>query len=217
MTINISKRKQQEGAALAVGLILLLIITLMGYTGMKGTILQEKMAAGLKNRSMAYAGAQSALRAGEQFLYNLVETTNGVVIEGTAGGSLSNIYSMYNTPGSAASGLNSTVESFMQNDWSTSGTSPAHNYTASSYVGSSLSIQPEFMIQHIRGTNAGGAGSGNITVEFGNYGSGGGGGGGSSPQQSTFLITGKSRSGDGKSFAMLQSVYTAVPNSSPSQ
>lgn len=207
-------RMQQQGAALAVGLILLLIITLMGYTGMKGTILQEKMAAGLKNRSMAYAGAQSALRAGEQFLYNLVETTNGVVIEGTAAGSLSNIYSLYNTPGEATSGLNSTVESFKKNDWSTSGSTPGHDYTASSYIGSSLSVQPEFMIQHIRGTSLGGGGL-NQTVEFGNYGSGGG--SGSSPEQSTFLITGKSRSGDGKSFAMLESVYTAVPNSSPSQ
>ncbi len=208
MNMRSTDRMQQQGAALAVGLILLLIITLMGYTGMKGTILQEKMAAGLKNRSMAYGGAQSALRAGEQFLYNLVETTNGVVIEGTAAGSLSNIYSLYNTPGDPTTGLNATVESFKTNDWSTSGTEPGHNYTASSEVGSALSVQPEFMIQHIRGTDAG---TGVGTVEFGNYGSS------STPTQSTFLITAKSRSGDGKSFAMLESVYTAVPNSSPSQ
>ena len=41
------KIKNQKGAVLAVGLILLLIITLMGYVGMKGTILQEKMAAAI--------------------------------------------------------------------------------------------------------------------------------------------------------------------------
>lgn len=209
-------RTHQNGAALAVGLILLLIITLMGYTGMKGTILQDKMAAGLKNRSLAYSGAQSALRAGEQFLYNLVETTNGVVIEGTAAGSLSNIYSLYNTPGDPTSGLNNTVEAFKANDWSTSGSEPGHNYTTASVIGSALSVQPEYMIQHIRGTTGGGAGGATQTVEFGSYGAGGG-GGGSSPQQSTFLITAKSRSGDGKSFAMMESVYTAVPNSSPSQ
>lgn len=210
-----ANRKHQQGAALAVGLILLLIITLMGYTGMKGTILQDKMAAGLKNRSLAQSGAQSALRAGEQYLYNLVETTNGVVIEGTAAGSLSRIYSLYNNPGVPSSGLNNTVEAFKSNDWSTAGTEPAHNYVSASVLGSALSVQPEFMIQHIRGTTGGGAGGSGGTVEFGNYGAGGG--SGSSPQQSTFLITAKSRSGDGKSFAMMESVYTAVPNSSPSQ
>ena len=64
-------RKHQQGAALAIGLILLLIITLSGYVSMKGTILQEKMAIGLHNRALSNNGANSALRGGESFLYNL--------------------------------------------------------------------------------------------------------------------------------------------------
>jgi len=72
--------QKQTGAALVVGLILLLIITLMGYSTMKGTMLQEKMAAGIHNRILAYGGANSALRDGEGFLYNLIDSTNGCLL-----------------------------------------------------------------------------------------------------------------------------------------
>ena len=205
------KTQKQTGAALVVGLILLLIITLMGYSTMKGTMLQEKMAAGIHNRVLAYGGANSALRNGESFLYNLIDSTNGVFIEGTPSGRLFNVYSQYQIAGEPSSGLNPIVENFKQNDWSSSpGTSHSEDLTATSYVNANLSVNPEYLIEHVLFTAAGANG----TIEFGGVASGAG---SDAAQQKAFLVTGKSRSGDGNSFSLLQSLYTVVTDSSPSQ
>jgi type IV pilus assembly protein PilX len=223
--LKLQSVQRQQGAALAIGLILLVIITLMGYTGMKSTMLQEKMAAGLHNRSLANTGAHSALREGEKFLYNLVDNTNGVQATGTPTGALFNIYSMYERVGDPTSGENAIVQDFKQNSWtSTAGTETVEDYTSISALGASLSVQPQYVIQHIRSTADipgvfGGSSNGGITHEFGSSGSGGGGSGsgtgGSGNVQDTYLITAKSRSGDGNSFAISQTVYTVVSSSSP--
>ena len=223
--MNMSYKRNQQGAALAVGLILLVIITLMGYTGMKSTMLQEKMAAGLHNRSLANSGAHSALREGEKYVYGLIENTNGVDVVGTPDGELFNIYSMYQQPGVPSSGENVIAAAFKNNDWSAGGgTATTMNYTTISQQGASLSVQPQFIVQHIRDTDIvaspfGGSGSDGLpTHEFGASGSGsgmGGSGAGSGTIQDTYLITAKSRSGDGNSFSITETVYTAVTHSSP--
>jgi len=78
---------QQEGAALVIGLLILLVITLISVTAMKSTLLQEKMAAGLKNSFQAQEAANSALRNGEAFLWNYFKTSNGVQLVATDDGS----------------------------------------------------------------------------------------------------------------------------------
>lgn len=60
----------QQGVALVVGMVFLLITSLMALTAMSGVIMQERMAGNLKNASVAQAGAESALRAGETWLRN---------------------------------------------------------------------------------------------------------------------------------------------------
>lgn len=57
--------KQQQGAALVVVLLLLLVITLLGLASMRGSIMQERMAGAEYARSVAFNGAEAALRAGE--------------------------------------------------------------------------------------------------------------------------------------------------------
>ncbi len=57
--------RQQQGAVLVVSLIMLLIITLFGITGMQSTVLEEKMAGNMRNKSIAFQAAESALRNGE--------------------------------------------------------------------------------------------------------------------------------------------------------
>ena len=56
---------KQRGAALIVGLIMLLLLTLIGVAGMRDTLLQEKMVGNMRNREIALQAAESALRAGE--------------------------------------------------------------------------------------------------------------------------------------------------------
>jgi type IV pilus assembly protein PilX len=58
-------RDAQRGVALVVALILLLLVTMIGLAGMRGTTLQERMTSNLYDRELAFQAAESALRAAE--------------------------------------------------------------------------------------------------------------------------------------------------------
>lgn len=58
----------QRGSALAIGLLILFIMTIVGVTGMQTTSMQEKMAGNMRDRNLAFQAAESALRAGENYL-----------------------------------------------------------------------------------------------------------------------------------------------------
>lgn len=62
------KIRPQRGAVLVISLIMLLLMTLIGTTGMQATSLEEKMAGNMRNRNLAFQAAESALAAGESFL-----------------------------------------------------------------------------------------------------------------------------------------------------
>lgn len=199
--------KHQQGAALAVGLILLLIITLMGYAGMKGTMLQEKMAAGLHNRSLAFSGANSAVRHGEEFLYNLVQQTNGVNVKGTPNAMFYGIYShLEDKEGDPILGVNKAVKKFQERNWTSSaGMDHQHDFTSASYNGA-LERRPQYIIEELVGAGVNSVNS----QEFGSV------GGSDANIQKAFLITGKGPSGDGNTVTLSQSMYTVVVSSSSS-
>lgn len=54
--------RQQRGAALIVVLVLLLIVTLLGLASLRGTLLEERMAANLYDRSLSFQTVEAALR-----------------------------------------------------------------------------------------------------------------------------------------------------------
>lgn len=54
---------QQRGVALVVALILLLVITLVGLAAVRGTVMQQKMAANMYDRQIAFQNAEAAMRA----------------------------------------------------------------------------------------------------------------------------------------------------------
>ncbi len=60
---HLSRRAQQRGVALVVALILLVVITLVGLAAVRGTIMQQKMAANMYDRQLAFQGAEAAMRA----------------------------------------------------------------------------------------------------------------------------------------------------------
>lgn len=68
---NLSKAKQQ-GAVLAVSLILLLVLTLVGITGMQTTSMEEKMSGNGRDYDMAFQAAEVALRNAESYVTGLV-------------------------------------------------------------------------------------------------------------------------------------------------
>ncbi|MBL4743509.1 MAG: pilus assembly protein PilX [Cycloclasticus sp.] len=65
---NFQHKTKQSGAVLFISLILLLIMTLLGISGMQTTILEEKMAGNFRNANLAFQSAEAALRASEGWL-----------------------------------------------------------------------------------------------------------------------------------------------------
>lgn len=58
---------RQDGAALIMVLLMLLVITLLGIASMRGAIMQERMAGATLGRSLAFHSAESALRDAEAY------------------------------------------------------------------------------------------------------------------------------------------------------
>jgi len=58
----------QAGAALIIGLIVLTALTLLGLSGMRTAQVEERMAGNFRNRSLAFQGAEAALRDAEAYL-----------------------------------------------------------------------------------------------------------------------------------------------------
>lgn len=73
---NLSARRRAGGAVLPITMILLLVITLVALAALRGTILQERMAAGQRDRSLEFQTAEAALRAAETVIRN--DTTNAL-------------------------------------------------------------------------------------------------------------------------------------------
>lgn len=62
-------RTRQHGVTLVVVLVLLLILSILGVAILRSTSMQERMSANMRDRSLAFQGAESALRyAQEQVL-----------------------------------------------------------------------------------------------------------------------------------------------------
>ena len=71
---SIQSIKHQQGAVLAISLILLLVLTVIGTTSMQTTTLQERMAGNASDRNSAFQDAETAIRDGEK----LVQTTTNL-------------------------------------------------------------------------------------------------------------------------------------------
>lgn len=56
----------EHGVALVVALVLLIVATLIGLAGIRGTNLQERMSANMYDRSLAFQRAEAALRDAER-------------------------------------------------------------------------------------------------------------------------------------------------------
>lgn len=73
MTQPIHLPKSQRGAALIMALVFLVILTILGVTAMSGASLEEKMAGNLKEQTVAFEAAETAVTSGEGVLAALTE------------------------------------------------------------------------------------------------------------------------------------------------
>lgn len=70
---------QQSGIVLIVSFIILLLLTIIGVSGMKVTGLEEKMAGNDRDQNVAFQSAEAALRAGEARVLELWNKGNGSI------------------------------------------------------------------------------------------------------------------------------------------
>jgi len=71
--------KRQTGASLIVSLMLLIVLTLLGLSGMQSTVMQERMSNNVRDKGMAFQAAESALRSGESWVKNQNMPTRGAL------------------------------------------------------------------------------------------------------------------------------------------
>jgi len=76
---------KQTGAVLVVSLLMLVIMTLIGVTSMRTTILQEKMSGNTRDTMLAFQAAETVLLDGESFVENDLNAL-AVAFDGTRAG-----------------------------------------------------------------------------------------------------------------------------------
>lgn len=65
---GIHSSRKQRGAVLVVALIFLVVMTMLILASIRGTVMQERMASNLYDRSLAFQAAEAALREGERYV-----------------------------------------------------------------------------------------------------------------------------------------------------
>lgn len=74
--------QQERGAVLVVGLVMVLLISIIGISAIRGSNLQEAMAGNMRERNLAFQASESALRIGEE---SISDTKTRPVINNSAG------------------------------------------------------------------------------------------------------------------------------------
>lgn len=196
---------RQRGAALIVGLMFLVLITLLATVAMRQSITQERMAGGLRNAELARTGADTAVRLAERTIYSNYLTSNGAALAGDVNAS-QGIYLV----------SDSRVEAFRNYRGYT--TTNARTYPTGRYDFSStstaptaaLSRQPSFVIADLgpmrqvgTGTQTEGGQTGTANYE------GSGGSTGGNLNVNLFRITARSTGGNDNVTRAVESTYSA--------
>lgn len=71
-----SYKNKQQGAVLAVSLIILLVVTILSIQGIQSTLMQEKMTAAVRDSHVALEAAEAGLVDAEAYLETLVSITD---------------------------------------------------------------------------------------------------------------------------------------------
>ena len=171
---------KQTGVALIVALIMLLLLTIIGVTGMQTTALEERMAGNMRDKELAFESAEAALRDAENFM-ETVFTLGAFNADGTDG--------YYD---------NSVRELWKNVDWK--GTDTGNSNKAVAASSSIPGVETgQYVIQYIADSEEEDASGG---VNLNNIGQGTGGG-----NTSVFRITARGTGASGTATVVLQSIY----------
>jgi type IV pilus assembly protein PilX len=169
---------RQHGAALVVSLMLLLVLTILGITGMYTTTLEEKMAGNMRDREIAFEAAERTLRYAERWLDGNVVALGAFDDDGSDG-----LYN-YETP-----------KIWTKVDWAGTDSSNGNKARSNDDI-SGTSAQGRFIVEHLQ-TVAGGN-----DVNLNNYGQDIGG-----ADLEVFRITARGSGGADGAAVYLQTTY----------
>ena len=89
---NLTSPRLQNGAVLAVSLLILVVLTIIGISSMVTTSLEEKMSGNFRDRQIAFNVAETTLAYAENFANNNINSAS--IFDDTNG-----FYAAYNGPG----------------------------------------------------------------------------------------------------------------------
>lgn len=170
----------QSGAVLVIGLIMLLLMTVVGLAGVRGSGMQELMAGNMRDRNIAFQTAESGLRLAELSLDGLANnpfTGNG-------------LWGDLNVPG-APLGPMSVWEGA---DWT------AENSSIETAAGIGLANRPRYVIEKmvlpigsVAGTDGSAIGAGSLGYQV--------------PEPDIFRVTSRALGGTATTDVVLQSTF----------
>jgi type IV pilus assembly protein PilX len=210
------RRHTQRGAVLVVALIFLLLLTILAMSASGRSLLQERMAGGLRNAQLAEISADTALRGAEWTLWTSTsKLTSTPLLCGS--GVLSGGCYRYDPANAAVYGNAGTVTKFRTSPiWISTGAQthrgPGNsvNYTApsSGYETSRLANNPVYLIEDM-GVELPPGVSGGLH-ESGSTGSSGTGVG--STSRHVYRVTARATGGDKNTMRVLESTFAAKSN-----
>ena len=77
--------QHQSGSVLIISLIVMLVLTILGVSGMKTAVLEEKMAGNVRDSQLAFQAAEATLREAEQYIGDNIVSLTAFDTDGTDG------------------------------------------------------------------------------------------------------------------------------------
>jgi type IV pilus assembly protein PilX len=207
------RRHAQRGAVLVVALVFLVLLTILAISASGRSLLQQRMAGGLRNAGLAEMSAETALRGAEWKLWTSTsKLTSTPLLCGT--GVLAGSCYVYDPGNAAVYGPSGTVTQFRTSAaWIDTGAQTykgpngSRDYTALTDT-SRLAKNPVYIIEDM-GVELPPGVSGGLH-ESGATGTGGGGVG--STSRHIYRITARGMGGDSNTVRVLESTFAAKSN-----
>lgn len=205
--------RSQRGAVLVVALIFMLLLTILAIGASGRSLLQERMAGGLRNSQLAQMAAESALRGAEWKLWTSTSNVGGHLdcLNGSISGDDGCV--VYN-PSNPPYGVGGDVTTFRTSQgWVATighiyqGAANSVNYTASSQNTAQLSNNPRYIIEDMGPELPPGTGPAHESGDTGPANSGAG-----QPSTHIFRITARATGGNANAVRVLQSTFDAQAN-----
>lgn len=146
--------RRQQGAILVFTLVFLAVLTMMGVAGMESTILEERMSGNMRDYSMAFQAAESALTEAEAWLDNQV---NRPITSTDGSTTVWTLNSMDNSPADT----NPWWRTSTHNWWMNNGD------TVAGFDADGLAAAPRYVIEEYHTSSTGqsiGIGGGEVSV-----------------------------------------------------